>query len=223
MLRLERAHVAPLTVLLLVLVPFAVFFGYRQNYEFLLYVAVIVFFMVVIALTNDRVRYPIPILWGLVVWAILHLCGGGIRVGDGVLYGVMLVPLSSDIPIFRYDQFVHIVGFGVATLLMYHLLLSYLRPGMRHGPALYIVVVMAGLGVGGFNEIIEFIATVLMPETGVGGYVNTALDLVADLVGAILAVVAIRLGFLRAAPAFGGGGPTRTDTDLHGLTRTFTD
>ena len=43
------------------------------------------------------------------------------------------------------------------------------------------------------NELLEFIATVLVPETGVGGYVNTSLDLVSDLIGAILAMVIIRL------------------------------
>lgn len=199
MLKLERGHVAPLAVLFLVLVPFSVYFAYRRNYEFLLYVAVIVFFMVVIALTNDRVRYPLPIIWGLVAWAILHMCGGGIKIGDGVLYGVMLLPFSDTVPIFRYDQFVHIVGFGVATLVMYHLLRPLLRPDLRGWTALSIVVVMAGLGVGALNEIIEFIATLLMPETGVGGYVNTALDLVADLVGAVLAIVFVRLGWLRPA------------------------
>lgn len=198
MVKLERVHVAPLAVLLSVLVPFSVYFGYRKNYEFLLYVAVIVFFLVVIALTNDRVRYPLSIIWGLVAWAILHMCGGGIPVGDGVLYSVMLLPISDKVPILRYDQFVHIVGFGVATLLMYHLLRPLLRPDLRHWTALSIVVVMAGLGVGGLNEIIEFVATVIMPETGVGGYVNTCLDLVADLVGAVLAMVALRLGLLRS-------------------------
>ncbi|MDQ1256527.1 MAG: hypothetical protein QG656_1123 [Candidatus Hydrogenedentes bacterium] len=199
MVRVERAHIAPLAILLSVLIPFSIYFGYRRNYEFLLYVAVIVFFLVVIILTNDRVRYPLSILWGLVGWAILHMCGGGIRVGDGVLYSVMLVPLSEKIPVFRYDQFVHIVGFGVATLLMYHLLRPLLRPDQRQWTALSIVVVMAGLGVGALNEIIEFIATVLVPETGVGGYVNTALDLVADLVGAILALLYLRIGESRAA------------------------
>lgn len=197
MLGLRRAHLGPLSVLLSVLVPFSMYFGYRRNYEFLLYVVVIVFFLVVIALTNGRVRYPLSILWGLVAWAILHLCGGGIRIGDGVLYGVMLVPLSDKVPIFRYDQFVHIIGFGVATLVMYHLLRPLLRPDLRHWTALSIVVTMAGLGVGALNEIVEFIATLLMPETGVGGYINTALDLVADLVGAVLAVVALRLGYFR--------------------------
>lgn len=200
MLGLQRAHLMLLGVLLAVLVPFSVYFSFHQNYEFLLYVAVIVFFLFVIALTNGRVRYPLSILWGLAVWAILHMCGGGIRVNDGVLYGVMLVPLSDKIPVFRYDQFVHIIGFGVATLLMFHLLRPLLRPDLRHWTALSIVVTMAGLGVGALNEIVEFIATLLVPETGVGGYVNTALDLVADLVGAILALVLIRLGCF--GPAF---------------------
>lgn len=193
MLRLERGHVAPLAVLLAVLIPFSAYFALRRNYEFLLYVAVIVFFLVVIALTNERVRYPMYLLWGLVAWAVLHLCGGGIRVGDGVLYGVMLVPLSDTLPILRYDQFVHIVGFGVATLLMHHLLTPLLRPDIPGKVALSIVVAMAGLGVGALNEIVEFVATVLVPETGVGGYLNTALDLVADLVGAVLAVAWLRV------------------------------
>lgn len=198
MVRVERAHIAPLAVLLSALIPFSIYFGYRRNYEFLLYVAVIAFFLVVIVLTNDRVRYPLSILWGLAVWAILHMCGGGIRVGDGVLYGVILIPLSNTIPIFRYDQFVHIVGFGVATLLMHHLLRPLLRPDLRQWTTLSIVVVMAGLGVGALNEIIEFIATVLVPETGVGGYENTALDLVADLVGALLALLYLRIGEFRS-------------------------
>lgn len=200
MLGLRRAHWGLLAVLLAVLIPFSVYFGFHRNYEFLLYVAVIFFFLVVIALTNNRVKYPMSILWGLVVWAILHMCGGGIKIGDGVLYGVMLVPLSDKIPILRYDQFVHIIGFGVATLLMHHLLRPLLRPDLRRWTSLSIVVVMAGLGVGALNEIIEFIATLIMPETGVGGYLNTSLDLVADLVGAILAIIALRLGFFRSTP-----------------------
>jgi putative membrane protein len=192
MLRVERQQIWPLATLLAVLIPFTVGFALRRNYEFLLYIGVIVFFLVVIALTNDRVRYPLSILWGLVVWAIMHLAGGGIRVGDGVLYGVILLPLSNTLPILRYDQVVHIIGFGVATLLMYHLIAPLLRTDIKRWTALSIVIVMAGLGVGALNEIVEFIATVLVPETGVGGYQNTALDLVSDLIGAILATGHLR-------------------------------
>lgn len=171
------------------LLPFTVYFLMRRNFEFLLYVGVIAFFLVVIYLTNRRVRYPLPILWGLTLWSVMHLFGGGLRVDDGVLYGVILVPISTDCPILRYDQLVHAVGFGVATLLVYHILQPLLRPDLKRWTALSIVVIMAGLGVGALNEIVEFGATVLVPETGVGGYVNTALDLVFDLVGSVLAMV----------------------------------
>ncbi len=41
------------------------------------------------------------------------------------------------------------------------------------------------------NEIIEFITTVIVPESGVGGYENTSLDLVSNLLGAIVAMMYI--------------------------------
>ncbi|HIJ65904.1 MAG TPA: DUF2238 domain-containing protein [Candidatus Hydrogenedentes bacterium] len=175
------------------LVGFAAFYASRQNYEFLLYIGVIVVFFVLILFTNERVRYTNGILWGLTLWGLLHMCGGGIPVGDKVLYGQMLIPLSDTYPVFRFDQLVHIIGFGVATLLIYHLLKPLLRPDLKQWTALSIVVVMAGLGVGALNEVVEFLAVVLVPETGVGGYENTALDLVADLIGAVLALAYIRV------------------------------
>jgi len=55
---------------------------------------------------------------------------------------------------------------------------------------------MAGLGVGALNEIIEFIIAQIVPETGVGGYLNTSLDLVSNLIGAILAMLYIKYGYL---------------------------
>ena len=170
----------------------SVFFGARHNYEFLLYIGVIVFFLALIAFTNERVRYSNGILWGLTVWAVLHMLGGGVQLRDHVLYGQILLPLSNRLPVLRFDQVVHMFGFGVATVLMQYLLRPVLKPDVRIGTALSIVVVMAGLGVGALNEIVEFIAVVLVPETGVGGYENTSLDLVSNLIGAVLALVYIR-------------------------------
>jgi uncharacterized membrane protein YjdF len=182
-----------LIVMIGMLVGFGLLFVSRKNYEFIMYVGVIVFFVVLIGATNARVNYPNGLLWGLAGWALLHLAGGGVTIGDGRLYDVMLIPLSATYPILRYDQVVHIFGFGVATLLMYRLLEPLLKPRPERWTALSIVIVMAGLGVGALNEIVEFGATVLAPETGVGGYLNTSLDLVADLVGALIAVVFIRI------------------------------
>jgi len=132
------------------------------------------------------------VLWGLTAWALLHMSGGGLYIDEVKVYEIILIPLSEQYHIFRYDQFVHIVGFGVATLVMYYLIKPLLRPNLDRWVALSIVIVMAGLGVGALNEIVEFAATVLVPETGVGGYTNTSLDLVSDLVGAVLAIAIIR-------------------------------
>ncbi|MBN2311918.1 MAG: DUF2238 domain-containing protein [Candidatus Hydrogenedentes bacterium] len=174
------------------------FYGLRGNHEFLLYIGVIVLFFGLILATNRRVQYPNGVLWGLTVWGVLHMCGGGVPVGRGVLYGQILIPLSKTYPVIRFDQVVHVIGFGVATLMMDHLLRPLLRPDLGRWTALSIVVAMAGLGVGALNEIVEFAAVVLVPETGVGGYVNTSLDLVADLAGAVLAVAYLRIRGWRA-------------------------
>ncbi len=170
----------------------------RHNYEFIFYVAVIVFFYAVILLTNTRVNYPNGLLWGLTLWGLMHMSGGGLYLGGTKLYEVILIPLSEQYQIFKYDQLVHIIGFGVATGVMWILLRPHLEPRRTHWTALSIVVIMAGLGVGALNEIIEFIATVITPETGVGGYENTSLDLIADLIGAIIAMAWIYLSEKKA-------------------------
>jgi hypothetical protein len=43
----------------------------------------------------------------------------------------------------------------------------------------------ASMGFGGLNEVIEFFLT--LPETNIGGYMNTGWDLVSNLVGVTLA------------------------------------
>ena len=188
---LKKNQIRVLAFLLLFLIPFTIYFATLKNYEFLMYIGVIFFFMAVIILTNKRVDYPLPVLWGLAAWALLHMSGGGFFINGTRLYEIMLIPLSETYPVLRYDQFVHIIGFGVATMLMFYLLRPLLPIRIKKWAALSIVIIMAGLGVGALNEIIEFTATVLAPETGVGGYENTSLDMVADLVGAVLA-----MGFL---------------------------
>jgi len=169
-----------------------VFLG-RNNYEFVLYIGIIGAVLALILFTNKRVDYPNFVLWGLTLWGIMHMLGGGLLLNGGTmrLYELILIPISEDYNFFRYDQLVHIIGFGVATLVMYVLIKPNLKKKFG-GWSLGIVIVMAGLGVGALNEIQEFLAVVIVPETGVGGYINTSMDLVADLVGAILAGVLIK-------------------------------
>jgi len=191
---IKKEQIPLLIINSLGIIVFAFVFLNRQNYEFIIYLAVIVFFLLLILFTNRKINYPMSLLWGLTLWAFMHMAGGGIYISGHKIYEIMILKLIGEpYNIFRYDQLVHIIGFGVSTLLMYHLLRPLLKPDLKRWTALSIVVVMAGLGVGALNEIIEFIATVIVPETGVGGYINTSLDLVSDMIGAIIAIIYIQI------------------------------
>ena len=96
-----------------------------------------------------------------------------------------------------YNQLVHICGFGASTLVVYSLLAGLLKRPVENPISLGIVLVMGGLGMGALNEILEFVVSIFVPQSGVGGYINTSLDLCADLIGAILALLYIRLRYLK--------------------------
>ncbi|MHC4264567.1 MAG: DUF2238 domain-containing protein [Planctomycetota bacterium] len=178
---------------LLVLAVFSTYFIAKKNHEFIFYVGVIVFFLGVFIFTNSKVYYPNALFWGLSIWALMHLSGGAIYINKVKLYELILIPLSENHPVLRYDQLVHIIGFATATVVMFYVLKPLLKKDLNGWIAISIVVVAAGLGVGAFNEIVEFMATIFVPQTGVGGYLNTSLDLVADLIGALVAIIIIRI------------------------------
>ena len=86
----------------------------------------------------------------------------------------------------------HFFGFGVTTLIAYHLLKPYLNEETNY-KIIYPLLVAVSMGLGALNEIVEFAAVVSFPETGVGGYYNTALDLLFNMLGAIAAIFVIYL------------------------------
>lgn len=180
---------------LLYVIGFAAYYISIKNFEFLWYVLVLVFFLVLIVSTLHKTKFDYIILWGLSIWGLLHMAGGGVPVGDSVLYGYELLPLldnGGDFFILKFDQLVHVFGFGVATLVVYHMLKPYLKENTRWG-VIYFILIVAGSGLGALNEIVEFAAFITLSETGVGGYANNALDLVFNTVGAILAVIFIHV------------------------------
>jgi len=184
----------PILLVNLVYIPaFTVLAATRRNYEFLLYVGVVIAVAAWILLIQRRVRFSGTVLWGLTAWGLLHMAGGNLDAGDGVLYGLELVRLAPRWNILRYDQAVHAFGFGVATLLCHQLLVPQLKPGAGTRPVVLLLVALMGCGLGAVNEILEFVAVVSFPETGVGGYENTLLDLVFNALGALLAVMYLRV------------------------------
>ena len=191
---LKKEHWALVGFTALYILTFAFYYISIGNYEFLWYVSVLVFFFLLVLFTLNKNKFDNFILWGLSIWGLLHMSGGGIKINGEVLYNFHLIDLinSGEIYILRYDQFVHCFGFFVATLVVWHLLKPYLNKNSNY-KIIYPLVVLGGMGLGALNEIVEFIATVSFPGTNVGGYVNNALDLVFNTIGAIIAAVVIHI------------------------------
>jgi hypothetical protein len=173
----------------------------RGNYEFLYYIAVMLLLVYVVWLVRRAAALTTAAIWGLSVWGLLHMCGGLLVVpaswpidsGSRVLYSLWLIP-----EYLKYDQVVHAYGFGIATWVCWQGMQAAIatRGGRAEPtPGLMVLAATAGMGLGALNEVVEFLATLALPNTNVGGYLNTGWDLVANLVGAAVAATIIyRLG-----------------------------
>ena len=182
--RLTKHHLIILAANALMVVIFAFVFLADKNSEFIYYLILILAMISLVFYSMKKIKYTYGLLWWLSLWGSMHFAGGGISLKGQRLYDLILIPITNDV--FRYDQLVHIIGFGACTLLMYQIIRASLNYPIKDWFGVGVVVVMAGLGIGAVNEIIEFIAAASLPNTNNGGYLNTSLDLVADLIGGLL-------------------------------------
>ena len=191
----------PLPLGMFVLVYMAVFSAaaWRQgNDEFLIYSVAMAVIIAVVVVLHRRVRFRRRTLWLLAAWGLLHMAGGTVPIPEAladasgkdsakaVLYS--LRPLDW-VP--RYDQITHAFGFFSATLACWDAIAGSLRRRRAEDrvPSLGLALAAAlmGCGLGAANEVLEFAATRVLPETNVGGYVNTGWDLVSNAVGTLAA------------------------------------
>jgi hypothetical protein len=171
----------------------------RGNAEFLFYIAVMLVLIGCVWVVHRHVELSAGVLWGLSLWGLAHMIGGLLTVPAGwpvssesrVFYTLWLIPERL-----KYDHVVHAYGFGMTTWVCWQGFRSAIvRRGGTAVPTFGLMVLSAaaGLGFGALNEVVEFVATLLVPETNVGGYRNTGWDLVANLFGATVAATLIWL------------------------------
>jgi len=191
---MRQFRIALSALVLAYLVPLS-FVAWRQgNQEFLLYAGAMVLMIAGVVALDRRVHFSPPVLVALALWGLAHMCGGVVPIetesGPGVLYAWR--PIDS-LP--RYDQVIHAFGFFSATLACAECVASAVSAGkpLRVSAGLALGLALMGMGLGAVNEIIEFIATLVLPKTGVGGYTNTGWDLVSNAVGALSAAALLRL------------------------------
>jgi len=171
---------------------FAAWFLSAGNSEFIWYVLTMLLLIGLVFRIARESRFPPALLWGLSFWGLAHMAGGGVPVGETVLYGVQLLPLGGEgeLRILKYDQLVHAYGFGVTAWMLWHLMNAHF-PSLRGTRTIIVYPALASMGLGAANEIVEFAAVLIFPKTGVGGYYNTALDLVFNALGAGLAMAVV--------------------------------
>ena len=172
----------------------------RRNGEFIFYIVVMLVLIAVMSLVHSRVKLTTGLLWAFSMWGLVHMAGGLTPLPAGwpyngdqaVLYSWWLIPQRL-----KYDQIVHAYGFGITTWLCWHILRNALRQpdggAVRPTFGMLTLCAAAGMGFGALNEVLEFIAVLTIPNTNVGGYENTAWDMVSNLVGSTIAAVVIRV------------------------------
>lgn len=168
----------------------ALYFLQDLNFEFVIYIVVIVAAFALLFGTLRTTQFPVYILWLVSIWGLMHILGGSVPTPDGVLFAYKIYPfvdLGGDFYILKYDQVVHAYLYGVMALVFLHVIrhtLSARRP-------VWIVVLlalMASMGVSAMNEIMEFLIAISLERNGVGGYENAMLDLIFNFSGAFLAL-----------------------------------
>ncbi len=178
---------------------------WTRNGEFVFYSAVMLVLIAAVSVAHRRSRLSRAVLWGLSLWGLAHMVGGLVPVPQSwpthgpnkVVYSWWLIP-----EVLKYDQIVHAFGFYVTTLVCWQGLSAIARDirtdhSLQPTFGVLLLCAAAAQGFGALNEVIEFVATLLVPNTNVGGYVNTGWDLVSNLVGTAAAAVWLRLSTSR--------------------------
>lgn len=174
------------------IIGFAIYYISIKNLEFLWYIGVLGFFFFAILITLDKSKFSLWILWGLSLWGLLHMMGGGVRIEEGVLYNLQIMHLFDvgDTYVLKFDQLVHAYGYFVTTFVVAHIWIPRLRKNPNR-TLFYLGLIFISMGLGALNEIVEFIATVSFENVNVGGYYNTGIDIISNTIGAIIAVIII--------------------------------
>lgn len=168
---------------------FTLWFIYIGNYEFIGYIVSIGFIIWLVYYTDKKFNYLPLAMWGLSLWLFLHLAGGAFIFGGVKLYGIVLIKIiGAPYYLLKYDQVVHLYCYFIVTLFVYSIVQKITNEKSMKITSL-VIVILASIGIGALNEIIEFAMVIFAnASVDVGSYTNNALDLVFNLIGAITSI-----------------------------------
>src|SRR3989344_1404933 len=211
---MNRGHWLILAFNALYLLIFAIYYISIQNYEFLVYILVIVILGLILGINLRKSHFDVKVfelnrntlniqkskkknqglfdnlvLWLLSIWGLLHMIGGGVKIAGTKVYALRLIDIvnnGGDFYILKMDQLIHFYGFFVAAILVYQLLMATGSNASKSPKLMVFLAWIGSMGLGALNEVVEFIAFISLAQTGVGDMYNTGLDLIFNLAGALV-------------------------------------
>ncbi len=165
---------------------FFIIYLLQKNYEFIGYTLITLLLFWLVIFIYKKYNLPFLVLFGFIVWVFLHMLGGidfnGVRV-----YGIMLINLiGAPLFILRYDQVVHFYCYLIVGVILFYIVKKYVK---KIDAIMLFLIIVASIGIGSLNEVVEFTMVLILGNTGVGDYFNTSLDIVANTLGAIVGVL----------------------------------
>jgi uncharacterized membrane protein YjdF len=170
-----------LTFNLVYVLTFFIIFFKNKNYEFLIYSGVILIMILLMVNLQKKFNFPTILLFALTIYSILHMLGGSFIIGGERLYGLEIIP-----GILRFDKIIHFYGISICVLGVYYIFKDKLIKLKEEKILSFLFLIFSGMGIGVFWELLEYVNFLSLPETGVGMYLNTMGDLIANTLGAIL-------------------------------------
>lgn len=132
----------------------------------------------VVTYVDGRVRFSTYVLVILSASGFGHMAGGNLFVDSVLLY-------EHSWGVIGYDHLIHVLGLGGAGLAVQEA--TYRMLGGTHGFQGAVIAFLGANAVGAFIEIGEYLATLTVEAARVGGYDNNMQDLIANLIGSLLA------------------------------------
>lgn len=185
---MKKSHIYIILFNLLYLIPFTLYYLNLKNYEFIIYISVIALLGLIIGLNLNRSKLDNLVLWLLSIWGLVHLIGGGVKINGNTVYSLHLIDIidkGGQFYILKMDQLIHFYGFFVSAILIYQLLKVTGSIASKSPKLMVFLAWLGSMGLGALNEVVEFVAFVVLANTGVGDMYNTGLDLIFNMFGAL--------------------------------------
>ena len=143
------------------------------------YLVWMVFAFGLMMLVDGLVPFSTHVLVLLSVVGFCHMAGANLEISGAILYRQVWFGFIG------YDHLVHGFGLGAAGLAVWEATRRMLAAddGMRAA----VVVILGANAVGALIEIGEYLASLTLPDVRVGAYANNMQDLIANLVGSLVA------------------------------------